>query len=74
MEILNTIKSFIATGGINLLFSAICAIVLEPTGSAVRMYSSMTAASIFFLRLLMSIISSAGTRSCRLLALLTFEC
>ena len=39
-----------------------------------RMYSSMTAASIFFLRLLMSMISSTGTRSRRLLALLAFEC
>ena len=32
MEILNTIKSFIATGGINLLFSAICAIVFVLIG------------------------------------------
>ena len=54
--------------------SALAAMAFEPTGSAVRMYSSMTAASIFFLRLLMSMISSAGTRSRRLLALLAFEC
>ena len=59
MEILNTIKSFIATGGINLLFSAICAIVLEPTGSAVRMYSSTTAASIFFFLWLISTAASS---------------
>ena len=32
MEILNTIKSFVATGGINLLFSAICAIVFVLVG------------------------------------------
>ena len=32
MEILDTIKSFIATGGINLLFSAICAIVFVLIG------------------------------------------
>ena len=32
----------------------------EPTGSAVRMYYSMTAASIFFFRLLMSMRSSVA--------------